>query len=485
MLKRLMVASIVLIAGCARPTPEQQIVNDAADALGGRERILAVKTLVIEGEGANGNLGQDLTPERTAQQFALSSYRRAIDVAAGRSRTEQTRTPNFTYFQGQAPQRQVFGIDGAVGYTVAVNGTATRAADAVTRDRRADLNHHPLTILRAALDPGAKLANPRTMENQAIVEVTTADGLKFTLAIDAATKLPTRVVSMTDNTNLGDVAIETAFADYQDVSGLKLPARLTTTTDRVMTTDIRVTKQAVDGETGDLAAPSAAASAAPITGPAPANVTAEEIAKGIWFLAGQSHHSVLVEFADHLTLIEAPQNDTRARAVIAKARELKPNKPLTTVVATHHHFDHSGGIRAAVSEGLSIVAHRASAEFYKTAAERAHTLVPDALANNPKPVRVEAVDDELTLKDASRTVNLYHIDGSAHANTLLMAYFPKERILVEADVYTPGAAVNAYAANLLENITRRKLRVERIVPIHGTIAPYSELVRTTTATPTN
>ena len=78
------------------------------------------------------------------------------------------------------------------------------------------------------------------------------------------------------------------------------------------------------------------------------------MAKGIWFLAGQSHHSVLVEFADHLTLIEAPQNDTRALAVIAKARTLRPGKPLTQVVNTHHHFDHSGGIRAAVSEGLTV-----------------------------------------------------------------------------------------------------------------------------------
>jgi hypothetical protein len=180
MLKRLMVASFVFTLACARPTPEQQIVNDAADALGGREKLLAVKTLVVEGEGANGNFGQDLTPERTVQQFVLSGYKRAIDVAGGRSRTEQTRTPNFTYFQGQAPQRQVFGIDGGVGYNVGANGAATRAADAVANDRRADLFHHPLTIVRAALDPAAALANPRTMDNQAIVEVTTSGGLQFT-----------------------------------------------------------------------------------------------------------------------------------------------------------------------------------------------------------------------------------------------------------------------------------------------------------------
>jgi len=83
------------------------------------------------------------------------------------------------------------------------------------------------------------------------------------------------------------------------------------------------------------------------------------------------------------------------------------------------------------------------------------------------------------------TVNLYPIDGSEHADTMLMAYFPKERLLVEADLYSPGAAVNAFAANLLDNITKRKLRVDRIVPIHGTVAPYAELVKTAQAKPTN
>ena len=466
------------LSGCARPSPEQQIINDAAAALGGRERIQAVKTLAIEGEGTNGNLGQDMRPEAVSQTFKVTGYKRAVDVAAGRARTEQTRTPNFTYFQGQAPQKQVLGIDGDVGYNVAANGTATRVPNAAAKDRRAEIYHHPLTIVRAALDPAAKLANPRTQDNQSVVDITTANGLTFTLAIDAATKLPTRVVSMTDNANLGDVAIETSFADYQDVSGLKLPARLTTKTDKYTTADIRVTKQTVDGEVGDLAAPAAAASAAPIAGPPPATVTVEKVAKGVWFLAGQSHHSVLVEFSDHLTLIETPQNDTRALAVIAKARELRPGKPLTEVVNTHHHFDHSGGIRAAVSEGLTVITQKANAAFYQEAVGRSHTIAPDALAKNPKPLKIETVDEELVLKDATMTVNLYHIAGSPHADTLLMAYFPRERLLVEADVYSPGAAVAPFAANLLENIKKHNLRVDRILPIHGKIVPYSELVKT-------
>ena len=464
------------VSACSQP-PEKQIVADAASALGGRNRILAVKTLVIEGEGTNGNLGQDMTMDAASQQFVLSGYKRSVDVVNLRARTEQTRTPNFAYFQGPQAQKQVLGVDNEVGYNIAPNGSATRVSNAVAKDRRAEIYHHPIKIVRAALDPEVKLENPRTAGNERVVDVTTSNGLKFTLATDAATHLPTRVVSMTDNTNLGDVAIETSFADYEDISGLKLPKRLTTKTDKYKTAEIRVTRQAIDGETGDLTAPQAAASAAAIAAPPPATVTAEQLAKGVWFLGGQSHHSVLVEFADHLTLIEAPQNDTRALAVIAKAKSLRPEKPLTQVINTHHHFDHSGGIRAAVAEGLTVITHKANAAFYQDAVARPHTIVPDALSKAPKPLTVTPVDEELELKDATMTVNVYHVAGNPHADTMLMAYLPKEKILVEVDAYSPGSAVQPYAANLKENISRRALKVDRVVPLHGTIVPYSELLK--------
>ena len=467
-------------SACARPTPEQQIINDAAAALGGRDRILAVRTLVLEGEGTNGNLGQDMTMESTGQLFQVSGYKRSIDIAAGRAQTEQTRTPNFAYFQGPQPQKQVFGVDGDVAYNVAANGNATRAPNAVAKDRRAELYHHPITIVRAALDPSAKLANPHDADGQRVVDVIIPAGT-FTLAIDATTKLPTRVVSMTDNVNLGDVAIETSFSDYQEVNGLKLPARLTVKTDRYPTADIRVTRQAVNVEAGDLAAPPAAASAPAVAGPAPATVTSEEVAKGVWLLAGQSHHSVVAEFGDHLVLIEAPQNDTRALAVIAKAKELRPGKPLTQVVNTHHHFDHSGGVRAAVSEGLAVITHEKNVPFFKEAMTRPHTIAPDALAKNQKPLTIEGVADEKTLQDSAMTINLYHIAGNPHGDALLMAYFPKQKLLVEVDAYSPGSAVQPYAANLIENIKKRSLQVDRIVPLHGTIAPYGELLKTQTA----
>ena len=91
-----------MFTACARPTPEQQVVDDAAAALGGAERLLAVRTVVIEGEGTHYNLGQDIAPGASGQTFAVTQYKRAIDVPGERARTELARVPKFNYWQGLA-----------------------------------------------------------------------------------------------------------------------------------------------------------------------------------------------------------------------------------------------------------------------------------------------------------------------------------------------------------------------------------------------
>jgi glyoxylase-like metal-dependent hydrolase (beta-lactamase superfamily II) len=470
------VAGCLLIAAvaCGQGTPEQQFVNDAMQAIGGRSRVEAVKTLSAEGEGVHYNLGQDMKPEASTQQFAVANYMRRIDVAGGRQRIEQTRTPKFAYFQGPQPQTQIQGLDGRVAFNVNAQGQASRLAPTGEADRLHDFYHHPLTLLRATLDPGTTVANVRSVGTARQADITTAAGPVLTMTIDAA-GLPLSIASKAYHPNLGDVVMTTTLSGYEDVGGLRLPTQFTTTVDEFRTTEMRLTRQSLDGELGDLAAPAAVAGARPA--PAPITVTAEPVGKGLWLIGGGSHHSALVEFSDHLMLIDAPQSEARTLAVIAKAKETVPNKPLTQLVTTHHHFDHTAGLRVAIAEGMNVITHAGNREWVERMAARPHTLQPDTLAKNATRLVVETVDDEKAYSDPAMTVQLYHVAGNPHSDTMLMAYIPRERVLIQVDAYSPGAGPHLYAANLLENIQKRKLRVDRIVPLHGAIGPMADLAK--------
>ena len=466
------------LGGCAR-APANAALNNAANALGGKDKILALGTLTIEGEGTNPNLGQNLTPDAPLPVWKVTGFKQTIDPGKGRMRLQQVRTAQFP-FALATTVRQNQGIDRDVAWDVDEDGNAARLTARAALDRRVEILHHPVTILFAALDKSAKLSNYRQQGNLELLDLTTATGDAVTLAIDKTTKLPASVTSRTDQPNLGDVAIETSFSDYEVVNGLKLPRHLVTKIDKWVSSDIRVSKNTLNAP-DDLAAPAQVRAALPAPANPPAGITVEQASPGIWLLNGEgNHHSAVFEFSDHLTLFEVPSSENRTKAVIAKARSLAFGKPLTEVIVSHHHFNHSAGIRTAVAEGLTIITQRGNVAFFKDLMSRPHTIVPDELAMNPAapPMKIKAVDDELVLKDDSMELDLYHVKNNTHADTLLMGWAPRSHTLVQADLYDSGWLRFPWADNLRDNVELRKLKPEWDVPIHGKIESYADVLKT-------
>jgi Metallo-beta-lactamase superfamily len=476
------ILTAVLAGACGSTPPERKAIEDAAAALGGTERVRALTSLQVEGSGPAPNAGQNRLPDDELPVWQVTEHTRAIDLANNRTRVRQLREAKFQ-FAGATVQRVAQGLDGDVAYNATPDGMITRASEAAARDRRIELLHHPITVVRAALDPAATIINLRSEGNDQLIDITTAKGDAVTLAIDQTTHLPSTVTSMGANANMGDVAIVTTFADYEDVNGVKLPRRLTTMVDKYLQFDLQISKNEINRDVTDLAIP-ANVKSAPAPKPPAVVVTVEPVAKGIWWLAGSGNHrSVVFEFDDHLVLFEVPVNEARSKAVIDKARTLS-SKPLTKAIVSHHHFDHSGGLRVAVAEGLTVVTHRANEAFFKDLLARKHTIVPDALQMKPTPAKFELVDDQMTLKDKSMEVQLYHLLDNPREGTNLFAYVPRERMLVQADLYDAGWNQHLWGENVLANLAQRKLKIDRDVPVHGVIEPFDQMVKTIKAKPT-
>jgi glyoxylase-like metal-dependent hydrolase (beta-lactamase superfamily II) len=179
--------------------------------------------------------------------------------------------------------------------------------------------------------------------------------------------------------------------------------------------------------------------------------------------------------ADHIVVVDTPNNQARGEAVLAKAKELIPNKPIRYVVTSHHHWDHLGGIRAAIDEGATIVTHSSNKGFLERVAKTQHTIAPDRQATSKKAVKIQTVGDDGRLTDGKRVIELHRLQGYEHTGDMLIVYLPAEKILGEPDAFTPPAQAGAplippavvYAKALNDNIKRLKLDVQTIAPFHG------------------
>jgi len=455
--KRMIAVPLLAVSAWAAAAQEdaKTVIGSVTTALGAGN----LKTIEYSGSGFDYFLGQAANPSLPWPKFIDKTYNRVLDLDAPASRLQTVR------MQGENPPR-------GGGFQPLAGEQKQTQAEAAGSPQAAALHDELMMTLPYSFLRAAAAASDATVKSQTI------GGKKYTVlsfsgsnkaavrgyinSDDLIEKLETKI----DNNVLGDIPFETAFSDYKDFGGVKFPTHILQRQGGYPILDLTVTevKPNAPADITDSGAPSVA----------PAQVaSSEKLGDGVYLILG-GYASLAVDFKDYIVIVEGGQSDQRSAAVMAEAHRLIPNKSIKYVINTHQHFDHAGGLRAYVAEGAIVVTQRINKPYYEKIWANPHTIAPDKLSRNPKKPKFETVDDKKTMTDGNHTIEIYHQHDFGHDDGMLIVYLPGEKVLLEADGFTPPAqpltrtpaVINPFHVNLEQNIERLHLDVQRIVPVH-------------------
>jgi glyoxylase-like metal-dependent hydrolase (beta-lactamase superfamily II) len=475
MWKKLMLAMAVLalIPWIGEAQDAKTVLDGVAKSMGATD----LKSIQYSSSGSVFAPGQSPHPGAPWVRYNAKSYSRTINYDTASLRDEIVRT------QGEQPPRGAVFVIGEQSQILLVSGTHawSQTGDtaapqlAAVGDRLHQLWITPHGVIKAAMAHNATVQSRTEGGKKLTMIAFTVPGQLKVNAVVNDQNLVEKVESWVTNPVVGDMLTETTYADYKDFGGVKFPTKITQKAGGFPALDLTVSAVQPNAP-ADIQVPDNVRQAA-------VEVKEQKVVDGVWYITGGTHHSVLVEMQDYVVVVEGPQNDERASAVIAEVKRLVPNKPIKYVVNSHHHYDHAGGLGAFVAEGVTVITHASNKAFFEQAFAAPRTVRPDKLAQSGKKATVESLNDKLVLQDSTRTLEIHHIAGNLHADGLILAYLPKEKLLMEADVYTPAAPntpppaqPNPFSVNLHDNIGGLKLEVDRILPLHGRIVTLAELL---------
>lgn len=305
---------------------------------------------------------------------------------------------------------------------------------------------------------------------------------EWLVEIDGTSGLPASASTTENDPHRGRIENRMDFTDWRHVDGIPFPFRLEQFTgDRLVR---RETRTAVDVNTEEAESLLAFdASELPPGDPAVRrwgwdmshiilkrggggnignypqidNVTVEEIAPGI-FLVPSTHNNLIIEGPEGLALVDASWYPERSHTLLARMAERWPEKPIRYLILTHHHIDHTGGMRPVIEAGASVVTSERNAGYFREVFDS--TMAQD--------VNLIEVGQFLSLDGTGREIHAYDV-YTEHADGMIAAYVPDEKLLFNADLFSPNRPLqfSLWFDDLMHAIEWHGIDVEKHVGGHG------------------
>jgi len=517
----LLAVSIVLVS-CATMQPRgQTLVSRAVQAAGGADALAAVTTLSVRGTVREWEPEQSMAAGGEMRFACESAFEAVTDVGAGTTRIDWSRSfaypaPRaFTYTEIVTPEAgYVAGIDsnGRTKQSLearppahAMSGLRLAAAQRELRRGSAVL------LLEMLKNPGRVVpVADVTMHGVAYPAVEyQAGGQTFTVLFDGATGLPAGIRTLDYDNIWGDVTYDLVLTDWQATGGVKVATTRRYELNGRLVSETKLTAVQINRTVSSdlLAIPETfkAGAAKPATGVVPyqwvlrrqfigtyldsdapsydtraiSGLRLVELAPGVQHAVGGSHHSLVVEMRDSLIVFDSPVSDWQSNWLLGALRAKYAGKPVKYLVLTHHHMDHTGGLRAYAAQGATIIVGKGNGEHFRRVLAAPFTRNPDLAARDLSRTPIVEVADRHVITDGQREVHAYRIDNP-HAEGLLIGYVPDAHLGFATDIWSPGAGplpdkLNPALAALVAGVKKAGIEPTRFAGGHGGVGDYGPL----------
>ncbi len=451
-----LVGSLATSLACAKNFTEDNaaqanaVIEAAVEAHGGKERLAALQTLIIEHETINYSVDQSRGTEPPWDQSESDGFD-AIDLHDSIFVTQASF--NGGGFEG----RNGTIINGDESYQLNFRaGTVAKLAEPDFDTTSGPfVRVTPALLIRILQD---RAANAYYL-GETSVDGVDYDVIGFSMTVGPAISLyfdrKTRLLRRSERIFPGAGLVQYEFGDYEDVAGIpfnrtfKLYLKGDPNMERVNVS----TK--VNAALDKLMVVDAGLEVIPELAPDP--LTRQQVADGVWLIGGSGTYAMFVDMGEY---VFAAGGTAGIPDRIASLREVVGDKPLKYGLLTHHHFDHVMGVSAYEKEGATVIASWAHEKIARRAAADGEALA------------LKKVEDRMTIEAGDRVIEVIDIGPTAHSEHLLVAYLPEQGILFQADHFAlprvgPIPPAVTSTRTFAEALAKHELPVRKILSAHS------------------
>ena len=167
--------------------------------------------------------------------------------------------------------------------------------------------------------------------------------------------------------------------------------------------------------------------------PSADNLTVEKVKDNLWVIRGGGGNTAVFATAKGVTIVDT-KNPGWGQPLLDKIKTVT-DKPVTTVINTHTHYDHVSG-NVAMPATVEIIAHENTVKMMPNTTSVAGLGTTENVfkASGGKGLAKRSFKDKLTLGSGADQINLYYF-GPAHTGGDAFVEFPALRVMHVGDTF--------------------------------------------------